>query len=261
MKNYYFYSRVSTDKQDDSLDAQKAKAIAYAAARGVTIDERHIFTDPDTSGAIPFRERGGGQLLLNTIALARRLHPDSEHHLIITKLDRLGRSTLDLETTFQYCKASGIAIHIIDFGGDSINTMGLAGDLLMRILFAVAEFERGMIRSRVQDVITDRRSKGFLLGHCPFGWDSEDTGQVKPRTDRPILRVVPNPAEQQWLRQMAAWRAAGWSYHAIAQALNRAGVRTKRGAGLWQSGNVANVLDSRYTREFLAAPAIEQQAA
>jgi site-specific DNA recombinase len=79
----------------------------------------------------------------------------------------------------------------------------------------------------------------MTTGTIPFGWNRG-----------PGKTLLPNPAEQQTILQMHRSRQAGRSYHAIAQDLNRAGVRTKL-SGHWQSGNVAKVLNNRTTREWL----------
>jgi hypothetical protein len=77
--------------------------------------------------------------------------------------------------------------------------------------------------------------------------------------------LEPNLTEQEWLRAMYHWRQAGWSYHRIANELNRLNILTKTGAGniitykgakrwshgRWQCGNVHKVLQSRTAQEWL----------
>lgn len=265
-----FYGRVSTDQQDGSLETQLAKARAYAHVKNLEILDALQISDSDTSGGLPLRERDGGQLLLNSL----KLYPQVKH-LIVTKLDRLGRSVIDLELTFQDFKARGIIVHIVDFGGDSFTTAGFLGDLVIRILSAVAEFERMMIRSRIQDRLDHKRAKGELTGTVPYGMDKVSTGRTNAK-GKEIFTLVENPEEQHWLRQMAEWRSMGWSYKQIADELNRQGVPTKiqKGTlicvgknqitgeklyqphtGRWQCGNVAGVLASKYTQQILIQPA------
>lgn len=242
-----FYARVSTDQQDGSLETQAAKATEYARLKSLEIPEDLKFTDEDTSGGLPLRDRNGGRLLVNTLLL----HPQVKN-LIVTKLDRLGRSVLDLETTFQRFKQQGITVHIVDFGGDSFTTAGFLGDLVIRILSAVAEFERMMIKSRIKDRLDHKRTKGELCGTLPYGWDKISTGRCSAK-GKEIFQLQPHPFEQEWVRKMATWRSLGWSYKAIADELNRLGVPTKTGKSKWQCGNVAGVLDSQYTRSLLRA--------
>lgn len=248
-----FYARVSTDQQDGSLEMQASKAIEYARLKRLDIPEDLRFTDEDTSGGLPLLERDGGRLLVNTF----RLHPQVKN-LIVTKLDRLGRSVLDLETTFQRFKQQGIIVHIVDFGGDSFTTAGFLGDLVIRILSAVAEFERMMIKSRIKDRLDHKRTKGELCGTVPYGWDKAPTGRLNAK-GKEIFHLRANSVEQEWVRKMATWRGLGWSYKAIADELNRLGVPTKSGKSKWQSGNVAGVLDSQYSRALLCAEPQHQE--
>ena len=79
-----------------------------------------------------------------------------------------------------------------------------------------------------------------------------------------------NLAEQAALREMKAWRTAGWKLEAIAAEINRRGVPTKIPAGTpligkagrpliasgqWPAGNVAAVLASRHAVRIFATPA------
>ncbi len=61
------YRRVSTDKQDDSLELQERRTLDYARMKGLVVDDTRTFSDPDTSGGIPITERDGGRLLMNQL--------------------------------------------------------------------------------------------------------------------------------------------------------------------------------------------------
>ena len=76
-------------------------------------------------------------------------------------------------------------------------------------------------------------------------------------------RLVDNPTEQQWLRQMHLWREDHrWSFHGIAAELNRRRVPTKTDKlGGWQSGNVAKALASKHTARFLVRQTAFEAAA
>lgn len=133
------YRRVSTDHQDGSLEVQE-----YARYKSLATSEDFTFSDPDTSGSVPLLERDGGRALLN------RLKPGDIKHLIVAKLDRLGRNTRDFLTTIETLDSLGVTLHIADFGGDSMSTQGHWGKMILTILAAVAEGELGEIRDRVQ---------------------------------------------------------------------------------------------------------------
>ena len=67
-------------------------------------------------------------------------------------------------------KAKGIALHMIDLGGD-VTGNGIS-KLVFTILSAVAEAERDRTRERVLDIIADKRKRGVHVGgqrptgHC-----------------------------------------------------------------------------------------------
>ena len=163
-------------------------------------------------------------------------------------------------------------------GGDSLSTQGASGRLMFTVLAGMAEYERELIRSRIQDKLAVKRARGELTGTVPFGWDAVETGEVTPKGVK-VRRLVDNPQEQRWILHMRALRDQGTSYDRIARDLNARAVRTKRGkgtimrlrisdashapdaprstskfvSGRWQAGNVAKVLNSKTIQAWLAA--------
>lgn len=255
-----FYARVSTDKQDNSLETQLTRARQYAALKNLTIPDTHIFQDSDVSGSKPLANRPGGRLLLNRIAYHASIG-DPIQHLIITKIDRLSRSTIDFCETLQALRAADIHIHITDAGGDSMTTTGFMGEMMLKILAVIAEFEREMIRKRTLEGLDTLRSKNILTtGNAPFGWNAIQIPGATSRSGRPQYNLIPCQAELNTILLMHQLRSSGKSYHAIAADLNARGIPTKTGKQ-WQSGNVAGVLDTRATKEFLAQQGGDNQLA
>jgi site-specific DNA recombinase len=235
------YRRVSTDQQDASLETQETRVGGYLNFKGLEVADWTTFYDADTSGSIPILERPGGARLF----AALRNHPEVKH-LVVAKLDRLGRSAFDLLATVRQLDRMRVTLHIVDMGGDNLSTQGPAGRLMFVILSGMAEFERELIRSRIQDALDRRFDQRRIIGTVPFGYDLQD-GQL-----------IDNPAEQETIRQMARWRTSGCSYKQIADQLNADGVKTKTGKGQWQSGNVAGVLNSKHTQKLLSSEASAQ---
>jgi DNA invertase Pin-like site-specific DNA recombinase len=253
------YRRVSTDHQDGSLEIQEKRSLEYATYKGLQLEPGLMFEDPDTSGSIPLLDRSGGAALL------RRLDLGDVKHLIIAKLDRLGRNTRDFLTTIETLDQLGITLHIADFGGDSMSTQGHWGKMILTILAAVAEGELGEIRDRTRKRMRSKFDKGELVGKVPYGKDCLYTfvGGATLSSPRALSAnelvahgavvskiLVDNPTEQEVIRQMATWRSAGWSLKRIAAQLNALDHRPKLG-GRWQFGNVDSVLKSRYTARLL----------
>ena len=74
-------------------------------------------------------------------------------------IDRLGRSLIDLLGTIQHLEAVGIDLYLDQ---QNIDTTTPAGKLLFQMTGAFAEFERSMIRQRVNaglNVIKDKLSR------------------------------------------------------------------------------------------------------
>lgn len=258
------YRRVSTDHQDGSLEVQERRVLDYCAYKHLASAEDLTFADPDTSGSIPMLDRPGGRALLN------RLRYGDVKHLVVAKLDRLGRNTRDFLTTIETLDALGVTLHIADFGGDSISTSGHWGKMILTILSAVAEGELGEIRDRVRKRMAVKFAKFELTGNVPYGYDCEYTfadsrkflsnralnpAELKAISPAAVVAkpLVDHPAEQAVIRQMHTWRQAGWSLKRIADWLNTQGHRTKLGRE-WQCGSVNGVLTSRHTARLLESP-------
>ncbi len=245
------YGRVSTDCQPGSLETQVAAARRFATANNLTIPDELVFLDEDQSGSLPLMERPKGKLMMNTL----RLYGKRVRHLVVPKLDRLGRSLMDLQLRVQELEQMGVTVHFVNLplpSGEDGMSKALR-TLFLQLLSAFAEFERNMIVERINDRMAQKRRQGELCGTVPYGFNAVATGAVrtnKAGVTRQVKRLEPNPEEQQWLRWMDEQRRAGLSYDKIAKALNARGVPAKSG-GRWQCGNVAKVLGSSYTKTLL----------
>jgi DNA invertase Pin-like site-specific DNA recombinase len=91
-------------------------------------------------------------------ALAALREGDS---LVITKLDRLGRSLKNLIELSEELKARGVALVVLDQG---IDTATPIGRMFYQILGAVAEFERELIVERTKDGLQAARARGRVGG-------------------------------------------------------------------------------------------------
>src|SRR3989442_9149857 len=142
------YARVSTGDQNpqNQLDALRAFANArkWAAAE---------FVDHGFSGA---GQRRPG--LEDALAAARSRRIDV---LIVTKLDRLARSTHHLVTLSKELGALGVDLVVLD---QAIDTTTPSGRLLFHVLAAIAEFERDLIRERVVAGLRRAKAQGRHLG-------------------------------------------------------------------------------------------------
>lgn len=239
----------------------------WASVNGFQAAAAAVFLEDDTSGAIPFAERPKGAALLRLLCEGRH------KHLTVPKIDRLGRSAMDVQDTIHtFREKFGVRVHVIDLGGYHFDTGHPLRGMIIAVLAYAAQMELDRIRERIQTVLDYKASKGELIGTIPYGFDAVEMGVVTSKGVR-VRRLVPNPTEQLWLHQMIAWRRHGLSYNLIARRLNQLGVPTKTGAGnvihykpsprwptgrtllttgRWQCGNVARVLNSKQTTRLMA---------
>ena len=259
------YIRVSTDRQDLSIEAQtetiKRAAEYYGGKCGSQLS---LFAEPDTSGSTEFAKREQGAELLDRAREA--VAAGIAVTLIVPKVDRLGRDVIDIAQTVRNFEQLGVRIIFLDINVDTRTPMGRA---FMQIAAVFAELELARIRERIQTALDQKRANGLLTGTVPFGWDAVETGNVSAKGVKE-RRLVDNVEEQKWILRMAQWRNEdGWSYARIAAELNRNNVPTKRAGenlnlrggapdtkrpacGRWQAGNVAKLLASQTVRQWLA---------
>ncbi len=155
--------------------------------------------------------------------------------MIVWKLDRLTRRTRHLLSLVEdLFLARGIELHSVS---ESLDTSSPAGRFVLTLLGALAEMERGLISERTRGVLAWKRDQGLPTSHAPLGFRSRGKRQ----------RMEPVPAELETVRRILRLSREGESHHAIADRLNRAGARTKRG-GHWYPSTIRNVIrqEQRY---------------
>ena len=225
------YGRVSTAKQGLSREAQ-TETVQRAAEYHVGGAPHEMFFDEDTSGGIPFAQRPAGRQLLAAVRAA--LLNGSSVTLVVTKVDRLGRDTVDVSQTVSLFESLGARIVFLDINVDTRTAMGRA---FMQIAAVFAELERARIRERIQTALDLKRSQNLVIGTVPYGWDARDTGR-RNKAGKPIRELVPNETEQAIILEMARKKIAGVSLCQIAKDLNRRGIPTKRRGEKLNIGNV-----------------------
>ena len=145
----YGYARVSTKGQardGNSLESQKA-ALKAAGATEIFVD---AFTGTTT-------DRPELDKLLSEI--------ESGDALVVTKLDRMARSTLQGLELLQSLAEKGVTVNVLDMGTISSRPVD---KLRLTMLLAFAEYERNMIleRTRAGKAIA-KQKKGYREGRPP----------------------------------------------------------------------------------------------
>jgi DNA invertase Pin-like site-specific DNA recombinase len=214
------YVRVSTGKQDLSLDAQEERIRAYCQAYGLDLVE--VIRERAVTGKLKLAKRPEGKRIAELTAAG-------VCHIVALKLDRLFRNAVDALSHVEEWEQAGISLHLVDMGGQSVNTGTSMGKMLITMLAGFAEFERNMIAERTTAALRHKRAHGEVYNHVPYGYRAEDG------------KLVPDATEQSVIARMAGLRKEGVSYHGIADTLNAEDVPTKQG-GIWRSQTVANIL-------------------
>jgi putative DNA-invertase from lambdoid prophage Rac len=145
------YARVSTHDQQ-TLPLQLSAMREYAEHRGWDI----VMKVEDVGSGV--RERPKREDLLRA---ARRRELDL---ILVWRLDRWGRSLVDLITTLQELTALQVGFVSL---GEALDLTTPSGRALAGMLAVFAEFERDIIRDRVRAGIAQARKEGRPHGRPP----------------------------------------------------------------------------------------------
>jgi DNA invertase Pin-like site-specific DNA recombinase len=150
-KRAAIYVRVSTDKQ--TVENQLRELRQITDRRGWQVVEE--YHDAGISGAKGRKDRPGLDRMLQD---AQRRRFDV---VMAWAIDRMGRSLIDLLGTVQTLEACRVDLYLDQ---QSIDTTTPAGKLMFQITGAFAEFERSIIRQRVNAGLKRARDAGKQLG-------------------------------------------------------------------------------------------------
>ena len=122
--------------------------------------------------------------------------------LLVTKIDRLARSTSDLYRIISQLAEKEVAFKVID--DPTIDTTSRTGKLVMGILALIAEFENDIRHERQMDGIAKARDRGVMFGRKPLL--VAETIQ-KVRKLRKGGKTVPEIMQQTSLSKASIYRA------------------------------------------------------
>ena len=87
--------------------------------------------------------------------------------LVVTKLDRLARSARHLLEIVDALEAKKVSLRILNLGGDTVDTRGATGRLILNVFVAFAQFEREMMLERQREGIAKAKAEGKYKGRKP----------------------------------------------------------------------------------------------
>jgi len=147
MSRVFAYARVSTVEQ---LTENQREQIAQA---GYSIEPRR-FVEEKVSGSVPASQRPGFAKLLERM--------EAGDTLVVTKLDRIGRDSIDVQQTVARFEEGGMRLVVLQLG--NLDLTSSAGALMVKVLAAVADFERELIIERTQAGQARARAEGKHMG-------------------------------------------------------------------------------------------------
>ena len=126
-------------------------------AAGFAIPPQRCFVAVGVSGRAPGLSRPAFSRLVD------RLEP--EDTLVVSKLDRVGRDSVDLEQTLRHLEDKGVCVVVLQPG--KMDLTSTAGRLIRKVLGAVAQMERDMLVERTKAGMERARSQGKTIGRPP----------------------------------------------------------------------------------------------
>lgn len=176
MSRVFAYTRVSSDGQADntSLPVQAERVTAFALAKGLTAPE--LFSDV-ASGANTNRP--------GLVALRAAVTPGDT--VIVFKLDRLGRSIVDIDPLITEWEARDVSVHSVT---EPIETSTAMGRAMYRMVLLFAQAEREVIAERVASgKARNALDAKFNGSPIPYGYRRE-AGTATFTVDPERARVV-----------------------------------------------------------------------
>ncbi len=221
------YIRCSTEQQADSglgLEAQRRRIAGYCTMRGIELGE--MLEDAGVSGGKPLANRPGGAKLVSAI------RKGTAGVVVMLKLDRGFRNASDCLQTVEAWDRKEISLHIVDLGGNAVDTTSAAGKFMLTVLAGAAEMERNLTRERTKAAMQVKRTRGERVSrYAPCGSDFGPDG-----------KLVDNVGEQSVIEDARRMRDSGKTLREIAAELSRRGIPTKNGKQQWTHQSVAAIL-------------------
>lgn len=151
MKKIYGYCRVSTGVQTN--ENQRKEILDYAHKKNIVVK---TIVEVEVSS----RKHKKVRLIDNTLEQLQQ-----NDILIVTKLDRLGRSTIEVLQIIEDIKNKGIQLHIIKDGiiVDGNDTSPV-NQMMITLLTGFAQMERSFISERTKSALAQRKASGVKLG-------------------------------------------------------------------------------------------------
>ena len=141
------------------------------------------------------------------------------------------RNTVEAITLIPELQGLGVATHIMDLGGVSLDTSTPMGGFFLTVAAGFAELERKQIAERTRNALRHKRDQGKQYSAVPpYGW----------RYDAGKMLEVSN--EQQVLRLICGQLDDGATLREICNALMCVGIVTRTGKRTWHPSTIGKII-------------------
>ena len=228
------YLRVSSLEQRDRETIQIQRDFLKQYCRLYELDVADVYEDDGISGTIPLHERPEG----------RRLLEDAKEGkfkvVLVSKLDRLGRSLLVIVDAHDRLDTSSVALRS---AREPIDTSTPSGRLIFQMLASFAEYDRESIRERTQAGLHRAFRGGTHVGRIPYGYRGTKSGQLEiVEEEAAVVReIISNIADGSTLYGEAkrlndlGIPAPGWRY----------GTGERKPGRAWCDTTISNIVRQR----------------
>jgi DNA invertase Pin-like site-specific DNA recombinase len=141
------YARTSTADQKAGLAAQERDLKAAGAAKMFSEQVSSVAKRDTLQACLSFLREGDA--------------------LVVTKPDRLARSTAELLTIEADLSRRGIGLVVLSMGGERLDTRNPTSKLMLTILAGVATWEREIMLERQKEGIEKAKGEGKYKGRKP----------------------------------------------------------------------------------------------
>lgn len=214
--NRYGYARASTEHQDPEMIGQRTRLLS-AGVKPDSIREDYAVSGMKAS-------RPGLDKLLSEVGQG-----DS---ITVTELSRLGRDVQNILTLVEGLDKHGVALIILNLGGQAVDTSSAMGRFFITILAVIARLERDITGERIQGTLAAKARKGeFTGGPRRFGFEPDG--------------VTIREEEAEWIRWAADKILEGWTLTAVCDVLNSEGIlqdRQRKSGNGWLANNLRMTL-------------------
>jgi len=223
----------NTTDEEKSVTRQIEHARAYAAKKGWTVADQHVYADDGISGA-EFLKRPGFLRLMNTL----KPRPPFQV-LIMSEESRLGRE--QIETAYALKQITDAGVRVFFYLEDRERTLDNALDKVMLSLTTfAAEMEREKARQRTYDAMARKARALHVTGGKVYGYDNVEVLSSEGKRLHVVRKI--NPEQADVVRRIFEMCASDMGLTRIAKTLNAEGVPPPRHANGWAPSAIREML-------------------